>query len=80
MPKSEKRIYAKGDFNTVDTNIFHLVTKVQPGTVTRMDCGKASEGNQWGYLDINSGTYITAEPDSTFLDRLRANNRFLSNK
>lgn len=78
--KSEECAYSRGDTNVVDTNIFHLVTKVEPGTVTRMTCGKASDGNEWGYLDVNSGTYTPAEPDPTFLERLRANNRFLIKK
>jgi hypothetical protein len=52
------------------------MTAVLPGTVTRMVCGKAVPGNERGYLKPD-GTYVQAEPDPSFMERLRENNRFL---
>lgn len=78
--RSEEKRYKAGDVNVCTRDIFHLVTHVEPGTVTRMVCGPASKDNEWGYLNISTATYEKAEPDPAFLERLRANNRFLMPK
>lgn len=75
--KKETRTYGVGDVNVFSDKIFHVVTSVLPGTVTRMVCGKATEGNVWSYLDIKTGSITAAELDSSFIERLRALNRFL---
>jgi hypothetical protein len=73
----ETRSYKAGDVNSFRNDIFHVVTSVLPGTVTRMVCGKATEGNVWSYLDIKTGAVTVAAPDPSFIERLRALNRFL---
>lgn len=75
--RSETKTYRQGDTNVCPRHVFHIVTEILPGTVTRMVCGKASENNAWGYLDIKTGEFTLAEPDPNFLERLRNNNRFL---
>ena len=69
--------YKVGDVNRLTRDVFHLVTAVVPGTVTRMVCEKAAPGNEWGYLDPKTGSYSKAAPDPSFIDRLKANNRFM---
>lgn len=75
--KKEIRTYRTGEVNSFSDKIFHLVTHVDPGTVSRMVCGRTVKDNAWGYLDIVTGKYTKAEPDPNFIERLRANNRFL---
>lgn len=71
--------FRAGGENHVPVNVFHSVRDVLPGTRTRMMCGAAAPGNEWGYLDLATGGYITAldkrfETDPPFLDQLRALN------
>jgi len=51
--------YEAGQINVVPANVYHNVISVEPGTVTYLDCGPARTGNEWGYLDIRNGEYIT---------------------
>lgn len=48
-------VYRAGDTNTMPQDVFHVVHQVLPGTVTRMTCGPAVLGNEWHYLDIDTG-------------------------
>ncbi len=78
--QSTEYVHVVGDVFAVNTRMFHIVTKVLPGTVTRMVCGKAkTKDNEWGYLDTATGLYSRALPDLDFLSRLRALNPFLAN-
>ena len=67
-------IHRKGDINTVPTNVFHVVYDVVKGTSTKLVCGKASENNSWGYLNIKDGSYTEAEKDPDFFAKLQAIN------
>lgn len=75
--KTRTETFSKGDKYDIDYAEYHVVTAVAPGTVTRMTCSKVVDGNEWGYLDPVSGVYTKAEKDPTFMDKLRANNRFI---
>ena len=66
--------HVAGDVNTVPANVFHVVYDVLEGTTTKLTCGEASEGNSWGYLDIESGKYTEAEKDPEFFAKLQAIN------
>lgn len=57
---------------------YHLVTAVEPGTVTRMVCGEAAPGNAWGYLDLETGAHMAAVPDPEFRARLAACNPWMT--
>jgi len=76
--KTETKTYRAGDINDMPANVFHVVHDVQPKTVTRLTCGKAAPNNEWGYLDTQTGVYISARDpkfaDNEFLDKLRAIN------
>jgi hypothetical protein len=72
----ETVVVRAGDVNVVPADIYHRVTDVMPGTVTRMTCGSATSGNAWGYLDIASGEIATSD-DPTFVTNLRAINPHL---
>lgn len=56
---------------------YHVVTHVERGTVTRMTTGPAVAGNAWGYLGLATLSITPATPDPYFMERLRANNRFV---
>lgn len=75
--KKKTCTYRTGDVNSFTKDVFHVVTEVLPGTVTRMVCGQATEGNEWGYLDIKTGKYTKAEMDPEFFGKLQALNRFM---
>jgi hypothetical protein len=72
----ETVVVRAGDVNVVPADIYHRVTDVLPGTVTRMTCGSAASGNAWGYLDIVSGDISTSD-DPMFVANLRAINPHL---
>jgi hypothetical protein len=72
----ETVVVRAGDVNVVPADLYHRVTDVMPGTVTRMTCGSATEGNAWGYLDIVSGE-ISPSHDPMFVANLRAINPHL---
>ena len=72
----ETVVVRAGDVNVVPADIYHRVTDVLPGTVTRMTCGTAAPGNTWGYLDIVSGE-ISPSHDPMFVANLRAINPHL---
>jgi hypothetical protein len=72
----ETVVVRAGDVNVVPVDIYHRVTDVLPGTVTRMTCGSAAAGNAWGYLDIVSGE-ISPSDDPMFVANLRAINPHL---
>jgi len=74
---SDKFSYQAGEVNKIARNEFHLVTDIQPGTVSYMVCNKANPKNAWGYLDINSGEKRDADPDPTFIARLQHLNRVM---
>jgi len=75
--KREQRTYRQGDVNDMPIDVFHVVTEVMPGTVTRMECFEATEGNRWGYLDAATGVYADAEKEPDFMGRLWALNEWL---
>jgi quercetin dioxygenase-like cupin family protein len=72
----ETVVVRAGDVNVVPADVYHRVTDVLPGTVTRMTCGTAAQGNAWGYLDIVSGKVSSSE-DPMFVENLRALNPHL---
>jgi hypothetical protein len=59
-----------GETYFMDSNEFHVVIAVGYGTVTRMVCGEANPGNEWGYLDPETWEYTRAEADPDFMRRL----------
>lgn len=69
--------YKKGDVYTIKKEEYHTVIAVEPGTVTRMVCGQATPGNEWGYLNIETGEHSPAQMDPSFIGRLRTLNRFM---
>lgn len=73
--EAETITYRQGDINELPTDVYHVVTDVQPNTTTRLTCGRASEGNEWGYIDIATGVHTSARDPkfkmADFLDRLR---------
>lgn len=75
----ETRTYEAGDINVVPSDVFHNVRDVQPGTVTLLDCGEASEGNAWGYLNVATGERIPNSQltPANFLENFRALNPHL---
>jgi hypothetical protein len=66
-----------GDVNEMRRHEYHRVTNVLPGTVTRLTAGPAVPENEWGYLNTETLAYTRAKGEPDFLDRLRANNRFM---
>lgn len=64
------KAYRAGDENVVPSSVYHVVYDVQPGTVTNLKCGVASEGNAWGYLDLNTLEHIPAKGSPDFLEEL----------
>lgn len=50
--------HGAGSFNHVPRFVFHNVRDVLPGTVTRLTCGPAVPGNEWCYLDLETGETI----------------------
>ena len=75
----EQREHRAGDFNEVPRTIFHNVSGVIPGTVTRMTCGPVVDGGQWNHLDIATGELLTSD-DPEFVTQLRALNPHLRSK
>jgi hypothetical protein len=75
--QQSSRTYRKGDVNTVEANVFHVVFDVEPKTVTHLICGNASENNIWGYLSLEDFTYFDAERNPDFVDLIRAINPHL---
>lgn len=73
--KTEQRTYRAGDVNRVPRSVFHVVTDVLPGTVTRLTCGPATPNNEWEYLDIMTGEVASARSakyaDSNYLTQMR---------
>jgi hypothetical protein len=78
--QSATMTYRAGEQNIVPANVFHVVYDVQPNTVTYLTCGKASDGNLWGYLDLSTKTYADAERDPNFLTFLQEINPHLRKK
>jgi hypothetical protein len=72
----ERCTYRAGDINRVPRDVFHNVVDVQPGTVTRLVCGPAAPGNEWHYLDIETGE-LSGSDDPAFRARLAAINPHL---
>lgn len=64
------RVVRAGDKVHYPLHEYHTVIDVLPGTRTRMECGEATPGNAWGYLDIKTGRTYAAEPDPTFMARM----------
>lgn len=75
--KSEERTYLTGDIYYLPRDEYHLVIDVKPGTHTKMTCGRASEGNEWGYLNLETGEHETAKPDPNFLEKFKVLNPHL---
>lgn len=75
--QSEKFTYIAGEINNIKRDEFHLVTDIEAGTVSYMECNHANPGNAWGYLDINSGEKRDADPDPTFIAKLQHLNRVM---
>lgn len=73
-----ERSYRAGDINVALHGAYHVVVDVQPKTRTRLTCGASTPGNEWGYLDVNTGEYVSARDprmaDAGFLEKLRAIN------
>lgn len=67
-----------GQSYAVAANEYHLVTAVEPGTVTRMECGPLENGGSWGYLDLETGEHVPATADPSFRARLVAANPWMS--
>ena len=57
-----------GDTNIVTRDIFHNVRDVLPGTRTRMTCGPAAPGNEWGYLNVETGEVLPFDHQSFLTD------------
>lgn len=74
---SETKIYRAGDVNVVKANVFHVVVNVLPQTITHLICGKASENNLWGYLNLDDLTYIPAKKEVSFVEDLKKLNPHL---
>ena len=68
--------YRQGDKNVFPRDQYHLVTKVEPETMTLMLCGTATDKNVWGYIDVHTAAQRNAEPDPTFKARFMALNPF----
>ncbi len=76
--QSETKQVREGDENVVPCDIYHIVVDVLPQTTTRLECGPASAGNAWGYLDKTAAQHIPfQEIDPTFVQRFRAINPHL---
>ena len=73
-----------GESYTVRAYEHHLVVYVEPGTVTRMECGPLGgtepPGASWGYLDTVTGEHVPATPDPEFRARLAAINPWMAAK
>lgn len=68
--KSDTRTYRKGDINIVESDVYHVIVDVLPETVTHLVCGEASEGNTWGYLDLDTLEHVPATKDPDFFNQL----------
>lgn len=68
----EERVVRAGDVVAYPFREYHTVKDVLPGTRTRMICGPATPGNQWGYLDPKTGREYPwqEQPDTTFVERM----------
>jgi hypothetical protein len=62
--------YFAGDVNVVESDVYHVVVDVLPETVTHLVCGEASEGNTWGYLDLDTLEHVPATKDPDFFNQL----------
>lgn len=78
--EKETITHVAGGENHVPSDVFHVVYDVLKGTSTRLVCGQASEGNSWGYLDVNTGDYTEAEKDPAFFEKLKAINPHMGMK
>ncbi len=67
-----------GESYAVAAHEYHLVTAVEPGTVTRMECGPLVAGGAWGYLDAATGEHVPAPADPAFRERLAAVNPWMA--
>jgi hypothetical protein len=56
--RREEITYEAGQINVMPANVYHNVIRVEPGTVTCLDCGPARPGNAWGYLDLETLRYV----------------------
>ena len=70
---TEQLVHKAGDLFVVPDYEYHLVTSVEPGTVTRMVCGPVVQ--VWGYLDIETAKHMSVA-DRGFYGRLLALNEF----
>ncbi len=70
-------VYTAGDTNRITKDEFHLVTKIEPKTVSRMVCGEARAWQEWGYWNLDTNRYEPSLQDPHYLQRLAENNRFL---
>ena len=77
--RSETLVHKAGEVFTVSRDEYHRVIAVEPGTVTRITCGQAATGNEWGYLDLETGDHVTVEKDPKFVARLWACNPWMKN-
>jgi hypothetical protein len=75
--QNDIRTYKVGDFNTNTIGTYHLVISVEPGTVTKMTTGPATEGNTWGWLDVETGNHLEATLDPNFLDKQKVLNPWM---
>jgi len=75
--RTETITYRVGDKNTILKKHFHVVRDVLPGTFTNLKCGKATPGNEWGYLDLNTLEYTKAKKDPDFFALLQELNPHL---
>lgn len=78
--KQQTKTYKEGDLNIVKKNQYHVVVDVLPNTVTRLTCGKATEGNKWGYFDVDEMEYYDAEKDPKFIEEIQKINPHLRSK
>lgn len=81
--------YKVGDVVRVPHGQFHLVTAVEPGTVTHMRCGPVKMGGRWHYMtghnrnpNAPDGVFrqVTLEDpagDPNYIENLRAINPYL---
>lgn len=75
--RRETRNYREGDVNQVNAGVYHVVVNVLPGTATHLICGKASEGNAWGYLDLETLEHNPAKKEEGFMEKMQAINPHL---
>ena len=62
--------------NTIQANEFHVVYDILPDTVTHMVCGEVAKSSEWGYLNLETYSYIKAEKDPEFFKCLCEQNSF----